>query len=122
MKLKSNELKKFGIKNRTCYYFDNIIKIKDYDFDILLDENSYENILIYDVSNKTLFGKRLRNMFDEVNGFIKLSGIFQNLIRKRLLRDIETKNNLEFQSATRSNYKHHIFLLCVFSNSTITLP
>ena len=88
MKLKSNELKKFGIKNRTCYYFDNIIKIKDYDFDILLDENSYENILIYDVSNKTLFGKCLRNMFDEVNGFIKLSGIFQNLIRKRLLRDI----------------------------------
>ena len=32
------------------YYFDEIIKIKDFDLDILLDEKSYENILIYDVS------------------------------------------------------------------------
>ena len=31
------------------YYFDEIIKIKDFDLDILLDEKSYENILIYDV-------------------------------------------------------------------------
>ena len=31
-------------------YFDEIIKIKDFDLDILLDEKSYENILIYDVS------------------------------------------------------------------------
>ena len=30
-------------------YFDEIIKIKDFDLDILLDEKSYENILIYDV-------------------------------------------------------------------------
>ena len=27
-----------NIKDRTCYYFDKIIKIKDFDFDILLDE------------------------------------------------------------------------------------
>ena len=32
------------------YYFDEIIKIEDFNFDILLDEKSYENILIYDVS------------------------------------------------------------------------
>ena len=47
---------------------------------------------------------------------------FQNLIRKRLLRDIETKNKLKFQSATWSHYKHHDtaeFLVCVFSNSAI---
>ena len=47
---------------------------------------------------------------------------FQNLIRKRLLRDIETKNKLKFQSATWSHDKHHDtaeFLVCVFSNSTI---
>ena len=31
------------------YYFDEIIKIKDFDLDILLDEKSYKNILIYDV-------------------------------------------------------------------------
>ena len=38
-----------------CYYFDDIIKIEDFDFgSVLLDEKSFENILIYDVLNKTL--------------------------------------------------------------------
>ena len=31
------------------------LKFEDTDFDILLDEKSYENILSYDVSCKTLF-------------------------------------------------------------------
>ena len=35
-----NELNKFDIKNRKCYYFDDIMKIKDIDFEnILLDKN-----------------------------------------------------------------------------------
>ena len=35
------------IKNGTCYYFDDMIKIEDFDFDnILLDGRSYENTLI----------------------------------------------------------------------------
>ena len=29
---KNNELKKVGIKHRTCYYFDDITKIEDFDF------------------------------------------------------------------------------------------
>ena len=31
---KNNELKRFVIKNRTCYFFNDIIKVKDFDFDI----------------------------------------------------------------------------------------
>ena len=43
--MEKNELKKVSIKNRTCYYFDDIIKIKDFDFDNdLLDQKSYKNI------------------------------------------------------------------------------
>ena len=39
--MENNELKKVCIKNRTCCYFDDIIKIADFDFDnILLDEKS----------------------------------------------------------------------------------
>ena len=35
----SNELKETDIKNRTCYYFDDIIKLEDLDFDdILIDQ------------------------------------------------------------------------------------
>ena len=47
------------MKNRTCYYFDYIIKLRDFDFDnILIDEKSHENILIYDIPYKTLIGSK----------------------------------------------------------------
>ena len=46
----NNELKEINIKNSTCYYFDDIIKIEDFDFDnISLDEKSYRHILFYDI-------------------------------------------------------------------------
>ena len=39
--------------------------------DILRDKKSHENILIYDISYKTLIGpKSLRIRFDKINGFI----------------------------------------------------
>ena len=51
----NDKLKEINIKNRLCYYFNDMIKIEDFDFDnILLDEKSYENILIYDISYKIL--------------------------------------------------------------------
>ena len=58
--MESNEdLKQINIENRTSYYFDDIIKIKDSDLDnILIDEKSYENILIYNISYKTLIGSK----------------------------------------------------------------
>ena len=43
------------IKNRMCYYFDDMIKLEDFHLDnILTDEKSHKNILIYDISYKTL--------------------------------------------------------------------
>ena len=47
--------------------------MEDFHFgNFLLDEKSYENILIYGISCKTLIGsKPLRIMFDKVNGFIR---------------------------------------------------
>ena len=57
-----NELKKIDVKNRMCYYFDDIMRAWNIDIDtdfsgILLDEKLYkeknENILIYDISYKT---------------------------------------------------------------------
>ena len=47
-KKKKNELRKVRIKTRASCYFDNIMKLEDFDFDnILIDEKSYENILIW---------------------------------------------------------------------------
>ena len=46
----------------------------DFDFhNILVNEKSYKNILLYDISCKTLFGlKPLCIRFDEVDGFIRV--------------------------------------------------
>ena len=45
-KTENNELKKIRIKNRTCYYFDDKIKLEDFDLvNILIDEKSLVNIL-----------------------------------------------------------------------------
>ena len=51
-----DELNKIDIKNRTCYYFDDIMTDRDiYSGDNLLDKRLYEtygNILIYEISYK----------------------------------------------------------------------
>ena len=73
--MKSNhELKEIDIKNRTCCYFDHIIKFGDFYLDnILINEKSYENILVYNISYKILIGdKSLRIRIVKVDGFIRV--------------------------------------------------
>ena len=72
--MENDEFKKVRIKNRTCYYFDDIIKFEDFGFSkILIDKKSYENLLVYNISFKTLIGaKPLRIRFDKVDGFIRV--------------------------------------------------
>ena len=49
------ELKEIHIKNRTCYYFHNIVKIKDFTLDnILIDRKLCKNILVYNISYQIL--------------------------------------------------------------------
>ena len=66
-------LKKFISKIVSCYYFDDIIKQEDFDFDnILIDEKSHENILIYDISHKTSISpKTLRIRFDKIDDLLE---------------------------------------------------
>ena len=71
-----DELKETDMKNRTCYYFDDIMTVTDIYFsDILLDEKSYKtfkNILIYEILYKTFMGSiPLRIRSDKIDGFIK---------------------------------------------------
>ena len=60
------------MKNHMFYYFHDIIKFEDFDFDnILLNEKSYENILISDISYKTLTGaKHLNIKVDKIDGLM----------------------------------------------------
>ena len=62
------------VKNRTCYYFDDMIKIEDFDLDdILIDEKWWEKILASNISYKNLIGaKRLHIRFDKIDGLIRV--------------------------------------------------
>ena len=50
VKMENNEFWKIGVKNRRCYYFDDI----SINFNILLDEKSYDIFLFCDIQYKTL--------------------------------------------------------------------
>ena len=69
---RNNEFKEIITKNRTFYYFDDIINVNDLDLDnISFDEKSNENILIYHATNKTPYHvKPLRIIFDKLEGYI----------------------------------------------------
>ena len=64
--MENNEFQKVRIKNRTCYYFDDIIQLEYFDLDnILIGEKSHENILIYDISFENVIDpKTFRIRFD----------------------------------------------------------
>ena len=68
-----DELKEIDIKNCTCFNLD-IMRVIDIDFsNILLNEKSYENISLYDVSYKTFMGaKPLDIWFEKIDGYIKI--------------------------------------------------
>ena len=69
-----NNLKETSIENGTCYYFHDLIKIEDFNPDIILmDEKSYEIILVYKNSYKSLIDSRpFRIRFDKLDGFIRV--------------------------------------------------
>ena len=73
---------KNDIKNCTCYYFDDIIKIEDFNLDnILIDEKSFKSILVNNISYKTLIDpKPLRIRFNKMDGFIRAYDVTRYLV------------------------------------------
>ena len=56
---RKNGFAKINIKNRTCYYFDDMMTVIDIDFNnILLNEISYKNLLIYNISYRTVMDEK----------------------------------------------------------------
>ena len=49
------EVKQINIKNRTCYLYNNMINIKNFDPNLLkIDKKSYKNIGIYNIGYITI--------------------------------------------------------------------
>ena len=68
--MENNEFKNVPIKNRMSFL---MTQLEDFDFNILIENKSHENILIYDISYNTVIGpKPLQIRFDEVDGFIRI--------------------------------------------------
>ena len=85
----NDKLKEIDIKNRTCYYFDDIIKIEVADLDnILIDEKSYENTLVYNISYKSsIDSKLLRIRSDKTVGFFR---VYDSSVKWTVLAHLES--------------------------------
>ena len=79
----SNKFKDIDIKNRTYYFLNNIINIKNFDpNNIKIDEKSYKNILLYYIGYVTIKDSKYVKI-KSVNPlyliFIKMSGYFEEI-------------------------------------------
>ena len=85
-----NKAKDINIKNRTYYFFNDIINIKNIDSDkIKIDEKSYKNIFIYYIGYVTIKDSK----------FVKISSVnplylILNKVKEILSRNSE-KNTLK---------------------------
>ena len=110
--MENNEFLKIRIKNRTCYYFDDIIKLEDFGLDnISIDEKSHKNILIYDISYKTLIGpKLLRIRFDKIDRFIRIYDGSRYLVLLGPVKYAICNRIISYKS--EKQYHIYSFLLC----------
>ena len=68
----NDKLKEIDNKYCTCYCFEDIIKIEDFNLDNIIDKKSNAKILVYNISCKYLITfKPLRIRFDKIIGFFK---------------------------------------------------
>ena len=106
----NDELKEIVIKNRTCFYFNDIIKIEVVNLDnILIDEKSCENILVYNISYQPLINaKPLRIRFDKTDGFIRVYDGTTG-VKNRSIRFIMTFHNVAIliKSAFNKNNNYY---------------
>ena len=95
----SNKAKDIDIKNRTNYFFNEIINIKNFDRnDIKIDEKSYKNIFIYYTGYLTI--KDSKNVkINSVNPlyliFIDVNGQFEEMNENKYLTLVPTNVSKE---------------------------
>ena len=87
-----------NIKNRTCYFFDDIINIKEFnENNIKINKKSYKNILLcymeyvtikkdlktYNVNPLYLISGKFNGYFEEINGNRYLTLVPNNKAKKK---------------------------------------
>ena len=101
--------------------FDNIIELEDIDFgNILIDEKSQKNILIYDISYITLIGsKPLRIRFDKTDGFIKIYDGTRYLILFGSEKYDAIYSRIRYITSLKSS---HIYFSHCYAKNEVDLP
>ena len=124
------EIKQIDIKNRTQYFYNDIIDLKDFDARLLkIDKKSYKNIGIYNIGYITI--KKIDDCesiysvnplylrVDHVNGYIEEKGINKYLIfdsrdeNKELL-----KNTIMFLMELETKSKKYAVMNAIMKNIT----
>ena len=94
-----NKVKDLEIKNRRCYFFNDMINIKIFDLNnIKLDEKSYKNIFIYHIGYVTIKDSKCIKV-DSVNTlyliFNKVNGYFEEINGNKYLMLVPTIDSKE---------------------------
>ena len=117
----SNKVKDTAVKNRTYYFFNDMIHVRKFDpNNIKLDENSYKNILIYYIGFVTikdskyvevysvnplcLIFRNVNRYFEEINGNKYLTVVSTNESKEKIKKDEELWNKI--RGLTRSVTKN----------------
>ena len=89
---------------------DDTIKLEDFDIDnMLIDEKSHENILIYNISYKPFTGpKPLRIIFDKIDRFIRIDD------GNRYLVLVALQKYDPIYMSYKSKNQYHIYFLSLF--------
>ena len=95
----SNKVKDIDIKNRTYYFFNDIINIKNFDLNnIKIDEESCKSILIYYIGYITIKGLKYVKI-NSVNPlyliFSKMNGYFEEINKSKFLTLVPTNGSKE---------------------------
>ena len=89
----SNKFKNIDIKNRTYYFFNDIINIKNLDpNNIKIDEKSYKNIFIYYIDYMKIKINSENPLYLIIN---KVNGYFEEINGNKYLALILTNENKE---------------------------
>ena len=125
MKIENNDrLKEIDIKSCTCYYFNDITKIENFDLDnILIDEQSYENILVYNIQKFISYknfnaAKSLRIRFDKTDGFVRVYDETRYLVLFRSEKYDFIYNRIRYLISAKSAL-HMLFLIIMEKSKLI---
>ena len=93
-----------------CYYFDDLTKFEGVDLDnTLIDEKSFENILVLYISYKTLIAaKPLCVRFNKKDGFIRVYNVTRYLVLFGGEKNIDFYNRRGYPTGVNSYFIYFI--------------